>query len=158
MLFPLKNPIFCSIRAAFIHFYTAKKNRAFLLIEVLVTVVVVSTSIVFINHAFTSSFKAAGLSNDYHSAILLLEDKSFDFELNPQALKVGELSGEARVMEKNFSWMQSVSPLEKEDLADEYEQEELGLNRLKLFLKWQRQNVERSIDILTYIQATELEE
>lgn len=132
-----------------------KKNRAFLLIEVLVTVVVVSASIVFINHAFTSSFKAAGLSNDYLSAILLLEDRSFDFELNPQDLKTGELSGQDSFMEKDFSWTQSVSPLEKEDLADEYEEEELGLNRLQFFLKWQRQDTERNIDILTYIQATE---
>lgn len=158
MLFPLKNPIFCSIRAAFIHFYTAKKNKAFLLIEVLVTVAVVSACIVFINHAFTSSFKAAGLSNDYLSAILLLEDKSFDLELDPQGLEVGELSGEINFMDKEFSWTQTVSPLEKEDLADEYEEEDIGLRRLRLFLKWQRQNAERSIDILTYTQATESEE
>lgn len=135
-----------------------KKNRAFLLIEVLVTVVVVSTSIVFINHAFSSSFKAAGLSNDYISAILLLEDKSFDFELNPQGLKAGELSGEDNFMGREFSWTQEVSPLEKEDLADKYEEEDLELKRLKLSLRWQRRKAERSVDILTYVQALELEE
>lgn len=157
MLFPLKNPIFCSIRAAFIRLYTAKKNRAFLLIEVLVTVAIVSTCIAFINHAFTSSFKAAGLSNDYLSAILLLEDESFDFELNPE-LEVGDSSDRANFMGREFSWTQTVSPLEEEDLADEYEEEDIGLNKLMFSLKWQRQNVERSIDILTYIRAAELEE
>lgn len=135
-----------------------RKNRAFLLIEVLVTVVAVSASIVFINHAFTSSFKAAAISSDYFRATLLLEDKSFDFQLNPQALEAGELSGEASFMEREFFWAQTISPLEKEDLAGEYEEEELGLKRLKLSLRWQRQNSERSIDILTYTQTAEPEE
>jgi len=132
-------------------------NKAFLLIEILVTVVIVSTCLIFINHAFTSSFKAAGISSDYISAAFLLDDKSFDFESNPE-LKEGESSGGVEFLGRNFSWTQTVSSLEKEETGDEYEEGELDLKRLKLSVGWNRQGVERNIDIVTYVNTKKSEE
>lgn len=135
---------------------TTKKNKAFLLIEVLVTVLIVSVSIVIINRAFSSSLKATGLSNDYLKAILLLEDKSFDFELNPGA-ENRDNSGEEEYAEDKFHWRQTVLPLE-EELGDEYDEEDIGLKRFSLSMAWERHNVERRIEILTYIKTAESEE
>ncbi|NQT95821.1 MAG: hypothetical protein HQ572_05165 [Candidatus Omnitrophica bacterium] len=137
----------------------SQKNRAFLLIEVLITVVIVSASIVFINHAFSTSLRAISISNDYLKAVLLLEDKSFDFEAYP-VVEEGEFSGEEEFMQNNFVWEQVVEQLEEEDLGDEddYEEDEILLKRLRYSLKWSRQNAERNIDILTYTEIEEIEE
>jgi len=126
-----------------------RKNRAFLLIEVMVTVVIVSCCIIFINHAFTSSFRAASLSGDYLSALLLLENKSFDFELEGTAIE-SEVSGEEEFMGKTFQWTKTVSALEAEDLGEDYDEQEIPLGRLGLSLKWKRQQAQRSVEILTY--------
>jgi len=134
-----------------------RKNNGFLLIEILVTVVIVSASIIFINHAFTSSLKAIAISNDYLSSVLLLEDKSFDFEAYPY---IGEssFSGEENFMGRNFTWQQDVSGLSKEDIGDEYDEEDLGLKLLRFSIGWKRQNVERNIEVITYTQAPEAQE
>ena len=134
-----------------------KKNKAFLLIEVLITVLIVSASIIFINHAFTSSLKATALSNDYLNAVLLMEDKMFDIELHSFIEQRGSFSGEEEFATNTFYWQQVTLPLEEEDFEDEYEEENLNLQRLELSLKWKRRNVERSIGLLTYAQIPETE-
>jgi len=133
--------------------------RGFLLVEVLVTVVIVSASIVFINHAFSSSLKATSTTNDYLKAILLLEDKGFDLEAYP-VIEEGEFTGEEEFMGSQFTWKQIVSSLEEEDLGDEdeYEEDEIPLKRLDYSLKWSRHDIERSIGILTYVEMAEMEE
>jgi len=132
------------------------KSRGFLLVEVLVTVVIVSASIVFINHAFSSSLRATSITNDYLKASLLLEDKGFDLEADT-FYEEGEFVGEDQFMKTNFTWEQAVMPLEEEDLGEEedYEEGEILLKRLGYTLKWTRNNTERSLNILTY---TEIEE
>ncbi|MFH1867808.1 MAG: hypothetical protein ABH843_02440 [Candidatus Omnitrophota bacterium] len=126
-----------------------RKNNAFLLIEVLVTVLVVSVSIVLINQAFSSSLKAAGLASDYLNAVLLLEDKSFEYELNPSIL-AADNSGEEELAEGKFYWKQEILPFDEEDLAEEYSEEDIRLKKLKLSLEWERRNVRRQVEILTY--------
>lgn len=143
-------------------YMTLRKNNAFLLIEVLITVAIVSGSIVFINHAFTSSLRAAALSSDYASAVFLLEDESFEIELGSKEAAEGVSSGESQFMGTKFLWAQQIMPLEDEDLGGEYEDEyedgELGLKRLNLSVTWKKQNRERSVEILTYVQSEEPEE
>lgn len=134
-----------------------RKNNGFLLIEILVTVVIVSASIIFINHAFTSSLKAIAVSNDYLSSVLLLEDKSFDFEAYPY-VDESSFSGEENFMERNFTWQQDVLGLSEEDIGDEYDEEDLGLKLLRFSVGWKRQNVERNIEVITYTQAVEVQE
>jgi len=134
-----------------------RKNNGFLLIEILVTVVIVSASIIFINHAFTSSLKAIAVSNDYLSSVLLLEDKSFDFEAYPY-VDESSFSGEENFMGRNFTWQQDISPLSEEDIGDEYDEEDLGLKLLEFSVGWKRQNVERDIGVITYTQALEAQE
>ena len=61
-------------------------------------------------------------------------------------------------MDKSFRWQELIYPLEEADLGDEYEEGELGLKRLRLSVYWQRQNTERSIDIITYAPSKEYQE
>lgn len=134
------------------------KNKAFLLIEVLITVVVVTVSIIFINHAFTSSIKAVSLSNSYREAILFLKNSTFDLDLDPER---GDLSfsKEEEFMDTGFSLESQTFPLTEDDMDDEYDQEELEIERFTASITWQARGAERKIDILTYVPIfTENEE
>jgi hypothetical protein len=136
-----------------------RKNKAFLLFEVLVAVLIVSTSIVFINHAFSSSLKAQAICGDYLTALLFLEDKAFDFESNT-ATEEGSFSEEEDFMGMHLYWEDEIRGLDEEDLGgdDAYDEETLGLKKLEFSLRWKRQDTERTIDINTYMQFAEPKE
>jgi competence protein ComGC len=133
-----------------------KKNKAFLLVEVLVTVVIVSVAIVFINHAFSTCLKASGIANDYIKAVNFMQDKMFLFELDSESEDI-EPEGSQQAYDAVFTWQMQRLPLEEEDIIEDYAYEDIGIERFKATLKWQRNNVERSIDILTYIDKPEEE-
>jgi hypothetical protein len=131
-----------------------RKSKAFLLVEVLLTVVIASTAIIFINHAFTTSLKATATANDYLCAIFLLEDKSFDIEFKPHGdVEEGEVLSEEEFMGKKISYNQEVLPVEKEELGDEHEAEDLHLKRLILSAGWKAQDAARAIHCQTYIMT-----
>ena len=129
------------------------KNKAFLLIEVLITVVIVSVSIVFINHAFTSSLKAVSLSNGYREAILILENRTFDLELFLDSEEGAQpFSNDNEVsMDTGFQVRSQTLPLTNDDMGDEYDQESLDIERFASSITWQARGFERKIDILTYV-------
>lgn len=130
------------------------KNRGFLLIEVMVTVIVVSICVMFISRAFTSSFRAAGISNEFICAVLAAEDKSFDIEMGPAA-ETGQASGTTACMGKSFAWDWQVMPFSEEGPDRGFGDEEIGLEVLRLSLSWPDKNTDRSIDIVTYVNKKE---
>jgi hypothetical protein len=130
-------------------------NRAFLLLEVLVTVVIVSASIVFINHAFSSSLRAMSLSNNYRDAILFLQDRIFDIELNLYTEAPVSFSMQENFSGTVFSWEQEALPLERDDLGYQYDEDNLELKRLSCFLGWHKLDSQRMIELLTYIPIIE---
>ncbi len=128
------------------------KNKAFLLIEVLITVVIVAVSIIFINHAFTSSLKAVSLSNSYRGAILFLKNRTFGLELDPGSERVGlSFFKEEEFMDIGFLLKSQTLPLTRDDMDDEYGQEDLEIERFITSVTWQARGAERKIDILTYV-------
>jgi hypothetical protein len=133
-----------------------RQNKAFLLLEVLLTVVLVSASIVFINHAFSSSLRAMSLTNTYQQAVLFLDESIFDIELGMCSAGISNFSKEESFWETLFLWEQEVLPLEKSDLDDEYDMEDLGIERLKCSVSWDK-NGRRNIELLTYVPVIEIE-
>ena len=131
-----------------------KQNKGFLLLEVLLTVVLVSASVVYINHAFSSSLKAMSLTNSYREAFIFLDDKVFDIELNMYLTEIASLSKEANFSNTLFLWDQEVVPLEIGDLDDEYDIDDLNIERLSCSLSWERSG-SRSIELYTYIPIIE---
>ncbi len=136
------------------------KNKAFLLIEVLITVVIVSVSIVFINHAFTSSLKAVSLSNGYREAILVLKNRTFDLELflDSEEGATSFLEENEVFMDEDFQLRSKISPLTSDDKGDEYDEENIGIERFATSLSWQARGFERKIDILTYVPVVNEDE
>jgi len=131
-----------------------KQNKGFLLLEVLLTVVLVSASVVYINHAFSSSLKAMSLTNSYREAFIFLDDKVFDIELNMYLTEISSSSKEENFSNTLFLWDQEVTPLESTDLGDEYDIDDLGIERLSCSLSWEK-NGRRNIELLTYVPIIE---
>ena len=131
-----------------------------MLIEVLITVVIVSVSIVFINHAFTSSLKAVSLSNGYREAILVLKNRTFDLELflDSEEGATSFLEENEVFMDEDFQLRSKISPLTSDDKGDEYDEENIGIERFATFLSWQARGFERKIDILTYVPVVNEDE
>jgi hypothetical protein len=127
-----------------------KPNRGFLLIEVLLTVTIVSVSIIFINHAFSASLKALSLADSYQKAFLFIDDRVFDLELAVYARDVSSFSKQEDAFGMVFSWNQEVRPLEKKDLDNGYEASGLDLGRLNCSLRWGKAG-ERKAEFCTYI-------
>ncbi|TRZ52513.1 MAG: hypothetical protein D4S01_02775 [Dehalococcoidia bacterium] len=131
-----------------------KQNKGFLLLEVLLTVVLVSASVVFINHAFSSSLKAMSLTNSYREAIIFLDDKVFDIELNMYLTELSSFSKEETFSNTLFLWEQEVLPFEKKDLNDDYDIDMLGIERLFFSVGWEKNGM-RNIELYTYIPIIE---
>ena len=131
-----------------------------MLIEVLITVVIVSVSIVFINHAFTSSLKAVSLSNGYREAILVLKNRTFDLELflDSEEGATSFLEENEVFMDEDFQLRSKISPLTSDDKGDEYDEENIGIERFATSLSWQARGFERKIDILTYVPVVNEDE
>lgn len=130
---------------------TTLNKKAFMLVEVLVTVVVVSVSIIFINHAFSSSLRAMSLSNSYRQGVVFLEDKIFDIDLNAHLGTLSSLSEEKISNHEKFFWEQIVSALERSDLDDIYDLDYLSIMRLTCSLTWPETEPKKSIGLLTYV-------
>jgi hypothetical protein len=133
-----------------------RKNRAFLLLEVLLTVVLVSASIVFINHAFSSSLRAMSLTSSYQDAVLFLDECIFDIELGMRVAELSDFSKEKSSSGTIFLWEQKILPLEESDLDGEYDADSLAMERLICSLSWDK-NGRRNIELLTYVPVIETE-
>lgn len=119
-----------------------KCNNSFSLIEVLITVAILSTAIVFIFRSFTASLAAVKFSQNITLACLLTEEKLFEIEERqaPGASEYAE--GRENLAEREFKWNYQTTPLEDSDLAE-----------LKFNVSWQenaREN-EYAIDFFTYL-------
>jgi hypothetical protein len=130
-----------------------RQSRGFLLFEVLLTVVLVSVSVIFINHAFSSSLKVTSLVNRYHQAIILLDEKVFDIELNMCSGEIPSFSKEDIFSGTPFLWDQKTSPLEQGNAGDGYNIDSIALERLSCSISWESNGV-RGIELYTYIPVT----
>ena len=125
-----------------------------MLLEVLLTVTLVSVSAIFINHAFSSSLKVISLTNSYREAIIFLDDKVFDIELNMYLKELPDFSKEEFFSSTLFLWDQKATPLKENDLDDGYDIDSIGIKRLFCSVGWEKSG-RRHIELLTYIPMIE---
>lgn len=120
----------------------SKSNKAFSLLEVLITVAILSTAIIFIFRAFTASLSSCKFSQNITFACFLAEDKLWEIEKRYKDKKSETLHPASEIMQNTeFNW-----DYEKQDIDSE-------LKQLKFAISWQekvREN-EYSIEILTYL-------
>ncbi|MBU1727135.1 MAG: prepilin-type N-terminal cleavage/methylation domain-containing protein [Candidatus Omnitrophica bacterium] len=120
-----------------------RSKRGFSLIEVLITVGIISTGIVFLFSAFAAAMSAVKLSQNMTFACLLAENKIWETE---QALRTGsspQLNGAENIEGKDFKW-----DIEILDAAGS------DPKKLKLNLSWKEKLKEKdySLETLSYLK------
>ncbi len=105
-----------------------KSNRAFTLLEVLITVAILATGIVFLFRSFAAALSAARFSQDISLACYFAEDKIWEIEekRKASARPIASDSGTEELEDRTFGW--SYNAVELEDL---------GLVRLEFMVSWE---------------------
>lgn len=119
-------------------------NRAFSLLEVLITVAVLSTAIIFVLRSFTAALSAARFSQNIGLACYLAENKLWEIE-QKQKLYYEPLipeQGSQILQERRFNWAYTLSKLTDADLI-----------LLKVKVSWQEKAREKeySLSFSTYL-------
>lgn len=122
-----------------------KKNKAFLLVEVLLTIAIMAMGLTLVVRSFLASLQAGKLSADFIQAQLLLEN-------NLSLLESQEEISDSLHSEEAF-----VSPNEKFkfklDTQNLKSNGQSGdLNEVKAAVLWSVKNIDRGISVLTYLK------
>lgn len=113
-------------------------KNGFLLLEVLVSVVVITLGLVYIVRSFSISTRAIKTSRNYMKAVSLLEEKLWELEEAGQVER-GE-DGDYFKDDRGFQW----------ELAADTE-EELPINKTILAVTWKDRQRKQRVSIATYL-------
>lgn len=136
------------------------QRKGFLLIELLVTIAILSFGLVFILAGFHSSLNALRVSQNIVRASEILEEKMLELEKQTEEEK-GIIAGTSEGEIDGFSWISSVVPLEEtavpaddslwdEDIAPVLE---TVLSKVELSLHWSEGTKERDLSVVTYLKS-----
>jgi competence protein ComGC len=120
-----------------------KKNKAFLLFEVTLTIAILSIGLVTVIRAISMCMKVAKASFNHNKAVNLAYEKMFDLELESQTDGLEEVRGEGIFpTNDNFSWKYEVeqSPYD-------------NLGMLTLDIYWSENKKEGSYRVATYVKT-----
>ena len=119
-----------------------RKNKGFLLLEVMVSVTILSIALVLILNSFMRSVRAVDLSKDYFRAGLLLEEKMFEIYSDTD-IEEGISEDIFTGFDNRFSWALNVTKLEEEPLKE-----------VDLKVLWDERNKKQSLPVLTYLYTS----
>ena len=134
-----------------------KRRTAFTLIEVLVTLVILSTGIVVVLHAFESSVTALGEARDVLNGTALAQRKRVAIESELAAggpLPTGA-SGRFEAPFEDYAWTAAATVVASVQVEPEEEDEETGsppaLHRLRIEVRREAAKEEGGVVLETYI-------
>jgi len=116
-----------------------RTNKGFLLLEVMISVAILSVSLVLILNSFMRSVRAMEFSEDYFRAGLLLEKKLYAV-CNVEIVE-GSSGSTFSDFNNKFSWDLGVERLEEDSI----------LHKVDLKVSWNQGTSEHDISILTYL-------
>ena len=123
-----------------------KRAAGFTLIEVLITVAILLTAIVFLFRSFATSLTTAQFSQNTTLACYLAEEKLFDIQNSYAYKKMLMDEGTQALQNINFRWKYEISDTDNE-----------GLKKLDLLIIWKEKNRAReySMDFTTLLPVAE---
>ena len=122
-----------------------KNSRAFLLLEVVLTITILSVGLVFVIRAISTSMKAVKAAFDYNQAIHLIYNKAFELETDPS---FRELSSSFKKEEGTFE--------DNEDFRWKCLFEKIpdyNLSKVTLTVTWKEGRREGVLDMATFLQT-----
>ncbi|MDP2920768.1 MAG: hypothetical protein Q8O12_00160 [Candidatus Omnitrophota bacterium] len=115
------------------------KNKGFLLLEILISVSILSFGVILILNSFIGPIMASQLSRDYFNAGSLLEEKMLELHSGKE-VEEGSSKGGFSGPEAKFSWDLNVVKLE-----------EISCKEVSMKILWKQKNKGQDFSILTYI-------
>lgn len=119
-----------------------RSRSGFLLFEVMVTITILSLGLVMVLRSFASSLGAARFAQNYTEAILLAEEKLWEWEkvdaIIPEEPMSGDLPG-------GFRWKLEATPLEDAS----------NLNEVKVAVSWKERGRQEEVSLATYLKVAE---
>ena len=120
---------------------SATGNKALSLLELIISIAILSIGIVSILEALSFSARLTGLSSDIISAVFLAEDKLQELEFKEKHSLISKEPNTATGASDKFKWLYTLN-LEPD----------LNLYKLNLQVKWLRANREEKISLNTYLR------
>jgi len=131
-------------------------NNGFLLLEVLLSIFIIATTLIVINRAFSTSLKAVRLAGSYLLGHCVLEDKIFDIQIKESFADTG-FSDTVQLGKQQFFYTMNISPVEITKGIDA-DLEELPLKRANLSVNWSDTDTAGRLNISTYVWEKKEEE
>lgn len=126
-----------------------RKNRGFLLLEVLISIIIIATTLIVINRGFSVALKAVKLARDYLLVNCVLEDKLFDVQIKSSFADT-KISDAAFLGQQEFLYSIEVSAPDIKDEKDD-SLEELPIKQVKLNINWKDGKDTAGLGVLTYV-------
>ena len=119
----------------------SKEKNGFTLVEILVTLTILSAALPALLQAFTSATRNQGLSDNSTTALYLLKFRMSEIEMSGYP-DVGQETDE---FGKNtrYRWRSVVEDIESEEVEN--------IRRVMVTITWQHRNRERSMSMSTFI-------
>ena len=113
-------------------------GKGFLLLEVLVSIIIITTVVVVINRAFSLSLKAVGLAGDYLLSTCVLEDKIFDIQIE-NSFTDTKVSDTIEMGNKKFIYTLNISDADIKDVIkdEDIDEDKIFLKKATLNVNWQ---------------------
>lgn len=118
-----------------------RKNKAFSLLELIITIAILSAGITIVLQALSFSSRITGLSNDIVKAVFLAEDKLQELDFKEKQGLIQQEPVEKSGIYDKFQWKDSLSL-----------DPELNLYKLDLTVNWQRAGRKEEINVETYLK------
>lgn len=117
------------------------KNEAFSLLELVITVAIISIGVTVILEAFSYSSRVAGLSCDITEAALLAQDLMQELEFKEKQGIISTEPQEVKDKKGKFAWKYNLG------LDPDF-----NLYRLDFAINWKRANRDERLDLNTYLR------
>ena len=117
------------------------KNKAFSLLELIITVAILSTGIVVVLETFSYSGRMTGLSGDIINAVFLAEDKLQELGYKEKRRLIEKEPPQVKDKKDKFEWEYNISL-----------DQDLDLYRLDFDISWQRANRQEDLQLNTYLK------
>lgn len=120
-----------------------RQNYGFTLIEIMITISIIAIGMILIIQAYSLSLKVLKLSSEFIQAVLLAEQKLWNFErVSFKNRILSEFDHQSYVIEnQNFNYTF------KRDNTDE-----AMINQLKLDISWTNDGALKNLEVITYLK------
>jgi prepilin-type N-terminal cleavage/methylation domain-containing protein len=122
------------------------RSKGFTLIEIMISVAILSFGLILILQGFTHSLNILRISQNNLQATLLAEEEMSQLQIDAKNSKYGlltDLNGESQVDNIEFSWQTSITP------DEEYE----DLNKLLTTVSWKEGRRKGAVPVVTYLRT-----